>query len=776
MVSEAGRANGSRFKPVLLEVAGALVDNRCADVTRRLRQYRNRYAPILRLVTTLIAPVMEESQLFGDDDSCVESAAVADDGRLKEGVTEMAGATAVVGGDGALRGRNGGVKRGRGEPLITAPRCAVVAEKRIIVVHRLHDKEVPDAVEKLERFMSYHFLPLALLHNCQPNISPDDVPFVLRHYVHEATRTASFLVADLSKRAAAIIDPQVDVSCYEEDLAFLQVQLVGIVLTHCFVDIAMGHAALLEHHPTAKLLSGTPFVSTGYGCSDGLSLHLSSRLHLRCISVPSFSPECLVVELHLDAQLLALFTGTVMGTDAVPRYEFFGDFPLPLEPQGDLQHTSAMPAPEVARRFLRERVWDAYFFPDPAAGHVQPWDHVVVFPSHGGYSNVTHQLDLYWAVHIGDMKRMKHSRTVMDKILDPEKYAQHMLDRPRLPKPLLVSHVREWNLLSVPSAFGGSGEGLLRRRLLPPPACALTSPCPGPVVVDIRSAADHVTMHLKGSVNVPMTFPAAAYGVKKAELWLQCMLKPLQPVVVVCANERQCHLARQRLELISPGASVETFTLQELCPPCGVHAVDGQEKEVFNRVDVTTSLPATVDSRHLPRHLTWVFDSTASAQSRLDCYQKLQFIEPAEDTLVLDCRTPYEFRNGSHTRSVFLSLGDLCHITALDLVAQQLTPEADVHCGGWPSPELGRIILDRMYEAALASGLKCRPGCRGIRKIVVYCATGYRSLIAASLMRRAFEAASLDIVVYDVAGGALQVMQQRPDLWTVKDRSIICIS
>ena len=95
---------------------------------------------------------------------------------------------------------------------------------------------------------------------------------------------------------------------------------------------------------------------------------------------------------------------------------------------------------------------------------------------------------------------------------------------------------------------------------------------------------------------------------------------------------------------------------------------------------------------------------------------------------------------------------------------------------------------------------------------MLYCAAGYRSHIAVSLIKRLLEkeqqqqqlqtkrrtlatdhephkhknielslpcpsaAAAVLLDVVDVEGGALRIMTYRPDLWTVKDRSIICIS
>ncbi|KAH8606913.1 hypothetical protein ERJ75_001425900 [Trypanosoma vivax] len=777
-----GAKKGVRFRPVLLEAAGSLSDACCRDVVQRLRCYRNRYAPILRLMTTTMAPSVDEQRLFGSAN--IDAERGSEDKELLAGGQEC---TVGV-------GRSKPVEPV--EALVAAPHAAVVAEKKITVVRRLHEGADGDAVKKLETFMAYHFLPLALLHNLKSGISLGDIPLILRHYVHEATRTASFLVVDRVEGTAAVIDPQVDISCYVADILALQVRPVATVLTHCFVDIAMGHCALLKRYPDMCLLSCAPFEPRREVDENGSQcmwpeFQLSARLALKCVPIPSFSPECSVVELHLDGVLIALFTGTVLATDAVPRHEFFDDFPSNLDTslqlQGGVEEGEGMkcgvPSTAVAQQFLKERVWDRYLFPEVTQEEGQILDHVVVFPSHGGYSNVTHQLDLYWAVHIGDLKRMKHSRTVLNKMLDSAEYNEHARGRPSLPKPSLMTHVREWNLLSVPSAFGGTGSKIMaRRQLIRGKACS-TRVFVRPIVVDVRDADKHVVAHLKGSVNVPMTFPATAYGVKKAELWLQCILRPLQPIVVVCAQEQHQPLIRQRLALISPDAPVEVYTDYQLQAPDAVHPDTHACRNSDCRAKtVTTPLP--VESQYLPPQLIWVCDPAAAACSRLACYQELRHIEPGEDTLVLDCRTPYEFRNGSHNYSVHLSLAELCRMTSLDEVAMVESSTLNERgssptlCDYGPSTKLGSIMLRKLDECATACGIRCQKFCYGVNKIIVYCAAGYRSLIAASLMRRAFEAAvpAIEVEVYDVVGGALRIMQQRPDLWTVKDRSIICIS
>jgi hypothetical protein len=88
--------------------------------------------------------------------------------------------------------------------------------------------------------------------------------------------------------------------------------------------------------------------------------------------------------------------------------------------------------------------------------------------------------------------------------------------------------------------------------------------------------------------------------------------------------------------------------------------------------------------------------------------------------------------------------------------------------------------MEKMHTTALMAGLPIVRQETALSDVVIYCAGGYRSLIAASLLQRAMETSAnpawRTLHVADVSGGAFQIMTQRPDLWRVKDRSIICIS
>lgn len=886
------RSGGPAFHPVLIEVAGCMEDPVVREMTRRLRHYRNRYQPLLRCMSTLVATAVAEAHLFGDDASA------------------SAGSTG-----------NGCGPHSSTRGIFSAPRYAVTVNKTHPLVTRFYPTPAPAvpveasattspcwadvapqpvaqegaaarAVERLEDFMAYHFLPLAMTHNTPPlhtaPVTPQSVAtsssFVLRQYTNEACRTASFLVADPfcarlqgaseptsgggRGTAAALVDPRAEqVECYLRDLQRLELRLDAIIFTHCFVDGATGLAALRQRFPDVRVLCGVPLAPAG----TVEEVQLSPRLRLRTVRVPAFSHECQLVELHWCDALAALFTGVLWSTDAVPRWDFlrWSAFP-PRKPESQpTSATAASTGTDLGDRdtalshthaVLQRHFFEPYFAllcRDGSSGgskaprspveeaeegeeeEAQPTaptavaalQRVVMLPTHGGYSNVTNQLDLYWAAHLGDLARMKHTRVVLDTIAGPvEAFVKYCKRLPPLPHPPLfdasrVTHLRE--LLAAllpratppppppqaqhaciaqlpadmqaallqsfapcgdpaPAAEGGGHGGAAAPTQTPPSWSTFVN------LIDVRDAAAYHARHLGGAVNVPMSFPGVAYGARRAELWLQCLLVPFQPILALCTSDGHRDEVHRRLAALSPQSCVRVFTLAELAhasppalPPPLAPATPAEEASAgaalpWREVPValpSNTVPADVP---LPPHITWI-ERTGSL-NRLTSYEHLAAIEPAGTRVVLDVRTPYEFKNGSHQHSVHVELAQLCVMAvqdALSTAAAPRTPSPAAWTSG-SSVELADRYMETVHTTALLAGLPVVPQATSLSDVVIYCAGGYRSLIAESLLQRALEASATPawraLRIADVSGGAFQIMTQRPDLWRVKDRSIICIS
>lgn len=863
------------FYPVLIEVAGSMDDAIVRDVTQRLRRYRNRYQPLLRCMFTLVATTVPEARLFGDNSAATLGAqprpTTAAGGQLftapKHAVTvnkthplvsrfypcqhvcvqqkSCSDYTTAVE-PAALPGASSGAL----QPCwIDDP--ATAALSGVTTAADCHDR----AVRRLEDFMAYHFLPLAMTHNSSPQeaVSASAKTFVLRHYVNEASRTSSFLLADPfytsasvpadTVAGAAIIDPRAEqLEAYAADLSRIGVTLSCIVFTHCYVDGASGLSELVESFPAARVVSGIPLAPAG----TTEDVQLSPRLRLRTVRVPAFSPECLLAEIYFSEVLKGLCTGVLWSTDAAPRCDLLhwsafpretGHGPAPASSSinggGDrdaaLVHTHEM---------LKKYLFETYFSPlcasvsgpsrpsgrpaksartDEAVEHQEEkleettpesnaLEQVVLLPTHGGYNNVTGQLDLYWAAYLGDLARMKHSRAVMDALATTaEAFARYNRRLPPLPHPpsfdaTRVVHLRQLLALLRPeqqaaclaqlpadmqhalrysfdpsAAHGALGDpsNVSRRQFASFSSYAN--------LVDVRDANDYHALHLCGAVNVPMSFPGVAYGARRAELWLQCVIVPFQPIVALCATEEQRVEVLRRLSALFPESRVHVFTRADLSDTLefsAVHSTRGGPVTTtkLSWREVSYDVPASVTSDvTLPRNLRWIQRDDALAN--LTSYEDLTAAEPTDTRVVLDVRTPYEFKNGSHQHSVHVELAQLCAMAVEDAV-EASRPLSQWHCGS--SPRLADTYMKTIHTAALMARLPVVRQEVSLSDVVIYCAGGYRSLIASSLLQRAIEASATPawraLHISNVSGGAFQIMTQRPDLWQVKDRSVVCIS
>lgn len=927
---EALPRRGPAHHPLLIEVAGCMEDEVVRDVTQRLRKYRNRYEMLLRCIFTLVASAVPESHLFGDDNS---------DGPRPLSVGGLAGSS-------GNRGAAKGVVQPRStRPLFAAPRFAMSVNKTYPLVRRFYPSqggvedgsEVPKgetpaasqlrlpwvddgrscpaalaagasdpaackerAVRQLEHFMTYHFLPFAMTHNIPASptsaaAAPSAQPtFVLRHYINEASRTASFLFVDpfhtpcgatATAEAVApaqqqqqqsplllpavLVDPREEqLDAYRADLARFGATVTHVIFTHCYVDGSAGLSQLQAHFPSLHVVSGVPLSPAG----TTTDVVVSTYLRLRTIAIPAFSPECMLVEVHAGDVLVGLCTGVLWSSDAAPRWDLlhWSTFPATSSEVGqgtvypEEEESGEASAAGAAQRqqhqygggdrdaalahthrVLRQFFYEPYLAPlcgptPPQEGErrgksartegneeeeekgeedeirlavvdaaVDRLQRVVLLATHGGYSNVTNQLDLYWASHLGDLARMKHSRLVIDTLgADEKTFVRYNTRLPRLPHPPLFDASRVFHLRQLLASISAEQRrscvaGLPQAMRLAlassfhPFATENSAASPQSLtsfvnVVDVREAKDYHALHLSGAVNVPMSFPGTQYGARRAELWLQCVLVPHQPILALCAAAAQKAEVQRRLAALSPGCNVAVFTLEDLPHLAEAAAAPQPAEETSPGVpwrelycERPSGLPIDVP---VPQELVWI--QHAGALVRLTTYEHLVAIEPTDTRVVLDVRTPYEFKNGSHQHSVHVQLSEMCTLAVEDAMRESAPPSHRRNgrgsgCGGvsWhagSSPRLADAYMEKVHTTALLAGLPIVRHETALSDVVIYCAGGYRSLIAASLLQRAVETSAnpawRSLHIADVSGGAFQIMTQRPDLWRVKDRSIICIS
>lgn len=790
-VAGASKPQGKKtsFRPLAIEICGTIDDPCVQSIGSVLRKYHTRYSTIMRTISTLFSTPFSEDEIFGD----------------------------------SKNEKNG---------IVKAPKWAVTAKFTVPVISRFHQcspsctdfehssdgtSDTPiscshseiclsNSCEIFEQFMRYSFFPHALTHNffhpesveyC--HFSENDVSnLIVRHYVHETSRTGSFLVADVESKKAVLIDPHCLTDEYECDLRKFSLELDSVIITHCHVDVVSGISKLKSKFPSFKVWSGLPLEPAG----TTHVIHCSELISFTTVAVPSFSPENILVELHLRGTLIALFTGTAWSTDSAPRADLFSSFPLCMccrsSEESSTTDVEDGTAAALQSSFFSLRTFfrDRYFTTTSVVTALSHRDKIMLLASHGGYNNVTRQLDLYWGSYLGDLVRSRHSKKVLDTLDSLETYTAAVLSAQPLPLPQLFRSTRAANVSALCTVLQEHSG-----RFLSPHECErllshipkLSFPKAPLLFLDCRDYSHYHRLHLRGAASVPMSFPAEDFTAKRAELWLQCLLLPQQSVIVLSPSEREKKIVKLRIEMISPNATIDVFTLEELLDewppfPDGANpAVRGGMHFFKAPRPRYTKVSECID---LPDVLEWV--QCRDSFYRLDSHSKLLAVEPKRTSVVVDVRTPSEFKNGSHQYSVPFTLSALCDISARDHLASNCCPSTAL------SSQLMTSLKTKFFSAAEndLNIARIMPFSSpndpvGWKEIIFYCAAGYRSLIAISLFRRAFEAScklSADddenpwcamlstISMSDVPGGAFQLMTQRPDLWQVKDRSIICIS
>lgn len=825
-------------RPIAVEVCGSIDDPCVKEIVTLLRQYCRRYSTILRMISTLFTTPLPEKCIFSEP--------------------------------------SGKDRECRTSPLCTAPMWAVTANFSVPVIERFHPEkgkrgekgvevspsiesadsisyfeDVGNAKKKFHDFMAYQFFPLVLsqifVKEGEGDVASKWETFqlsdlIFRHYVHETTRTGSFLVADFKHRKAVLVDPLGITEEYESDIAKFSLELVGVFVTHCFVDVRLGVDSLKLKYPRMKVWSGVPWKPAG----TTYQVNLSENISFVAVSMPSFSPENLVIELHVRNTLVAIFTGTSWSTDAAPRADLFSCFFLHSCAQENEVEASVeekvRSSISIAYESLSKHFRDRYFSKCSLYSSFDK-EKVLILPSHGGYNNVTGQLDLYWGCFLGDILRAKHSRKILDTLSSLDTYTQSVLSAQSLPFPLLFRATRWANLTSLWNAaketekavMANCGEGILNPSFLfstnnlPLRNDAIVPfvyPKTDLLFLDCREYTEYHNLHIRGSACIPMTFPATDFNALKAELWLQSLLVPGQSVVALCSLEKNKVEVKARLELISPDAIIHVVTVDELIRPQDYEKVSSYARGrvwVGSGDDVTAShsgpllcsnekifffsadCATRASDLQLPTKLEWVRNT--EPLYRLDTHQKLKAADPRKVAIVVDVRTPPEFKNGSHQYCIPFPLSAMCELSAQDHLKSHRCPSSSL------SSTLMKSLQSKFYHAtkndpslARILPLTTKKNPVGWKEIIFYCAAGYRSLIAISLFLRAFEASYrhddspavgvpsevsdssstpvdapwskiLDSVrMFDIPGGALQLLTERPDLWQVKDRSIICIS
>jgi rhodanese-related sulfurtransferase len=692
-------------------------------------------------------------------------------------------------------------------------------------------------------------------------------------------------------------------------------------------DEEQGSNSCVASPPSVHI--GDVLWSLDLGRLVGWGLSTPPSLSVRGVWAPAGTDDAMILELFVGSTRVAVFAGTSLPLDGCVRHDlrrlvpsanmtFTASTNIGLfrcstdeEVDSDVRHSpkaddARCPPVFLSRRRAAQQQQEQQDTPQPqpivgqrhavsaehqtlhatlawvieeyfggTLGSARERDGVVVFPSHGGYNHLTHQLDLHWAAHVADLKRYSHVKRVYELVLQPpsSKSTKGLEQKSALPaksdqKNNKHGNQQQKNGAGAPAASVVPPRPLIKNldgyiKALPQlPKCAfifqsnraanlddiespsvlaptatvalsstvaassmhhvrelehiLLSSRRG-LVLDVRPFSSYAAAHIPGSVNIPMTFPGFAIGAKKAELWLSCTLGPsvlTSSVIALCALESDVSETRIRCLHVGIPAHVLTVASVESIGDnvwSNVATVTPQHEEQEQRQSTTLqSSSDTTTTQQQQQQQQQQCESTstiitlASSEARvpwkrLSTVASLDALSTTPTTLVVDVRTPYEYKNGSHRSSVHFALADLCSTFASAPASQLVTAAA-------ATPSLALRLLTKLHDDAIVGGADVAPRLEEIRKVIVYCAAGYRSHIAVSIIKAALETEQLhrqqevqrkcshdsenasdpaaaasraflaNVEVVDVAGGALHIMLHRPDMWLVKDRSIICIS
>ena len=450
---------------------------------------------------------------------------------------------------------------------------------------------------------------------------------ILKQYYLGCLAHASYLVGDEQSGKAAVIDPQRDIDQYLSDAEQLGLKIDYVFLTHFHADFVAGHVEL-RNRTGARIYLGAraqaeyQFVPV----RDGDVIQFG-RTALKVLETPGHTPEgisILVYDLARDASRPhAVFTGDTLFIGDVGRPDLMASIGVSAEELGGMLYGS-----------LHEKLLTLP-------------DETLVYPAHGAGSMCGKQLSSESVSTIGMQRKYNYALQPMSR----EEFVRLVsADQPEAPSYFL--HDAMLNRQER-SDLDASLEESLRSLGLDE---ALRLQATEAQVVDVRSAADFETGHLRDSINIGLKGSYAT--------WAGTVLDRQRPIVLI-AEPGEEQEAAMRLGRIG-------FDHVAGYLGGGPHALVGHPELVRATERITAASLAEEMSSETP-------------------------------PVVVDVRNAQERSQGSIEISVHVPLNRL-------------------------RDRLGELPRDR--------------------RLAVHCAGGYRSAIAASLLRRAgFEN------VIDVVGG-----------------------
>lgn len=324
--------------------------------------------------------------------------------------------------------------------------------------------------------------------------------FIQRYYL-ECLSHASYLVADMETKQAAVIDPQRDIDIYLEDAKSHGFTIKYVILTHFHADFVAGHIELRDRVGAEIVLGERAEAEfSSIKLADGQKLSLGT-VELEALETPGHTPEGLTIVARDTAAVprsaAAAFTGDTL---------FIGDVGRP-----DLLASIGVTADELAAMLYDSIHNKLLKLPEDT----------LIYPAHGAGSLCGKSLSTEAVSTLGEQKKYNYALQPMSKA-DFMKLVE--ADQPDAPgyfvhDAIMNRKERE----SLDQAMSGTMKGLSLDEVLDLQA-------KGAQVVDTRDAAEFAGAHLKGAINIGID--------GKYATWAGTVLDKVKPIVIIAEEDR----------------------------------------------------------------------------------------------------------------------------------------------------------------------------------------------------------------------------------------------
>ena len=335
---------------------------------------------------------------------------------------------------------------------------------------------------------------------------------VLKQFYLNCLAHASYVVADSTSGAAAVVDPQRDIDQYLEFAAANRLSIKHVILTHFHADFVAGHLELRDRVGASIYLGAAAKAEYAFTpLADGSEIDLG-RVKLRAIETPGHTAESISIAVFdLDASATephAVLTGDTL---------FVGDVGRP-----DLRVALGWSATDLGSMLYDSLHNKLMTLPDAS----------LVYPAHGAGSLCGKALSKETVSTIGEQRRVNYALQPMpkDRFIDIV-----TADQPEAPAYFTYDAVL--NTKEHPTLT----ETLERGPITLDQLLALQTV--GAQVLDTRDPGDFAAAHLAGSINISLGGQFAT--------WAGSVLSRERPIVIVAdpGRERESMMRLGRIGL-----------------------------------------------------------------------------------------------------------------------------------------------------------------------------------------------------------------------------------